>query len=178
MNENQAGMINGLLERIPAEYRPLFNELAEFVISLGYLPKRSPTKDFAVDFSNRKAKRTILKLEEKEQKHGDYKYGERGVPGIRMKFFASQQYSEIFRTGVKNVIEEFGGKYTGCYGCEKCGPTLQGYSYQYPDGRQVFRCGLELISIFGFSAASLDEMKALLKQQAEYFAAMADSQAS
>ncbi len=169
MNDRQKEIMNELLGRIPPDYHPLFNELAEWAVSLGYVPKRNKTKDVTIDFSNRRTKKTILKLEEKEQKHAGYRFGERGVPGIRMKFFASAKYSGIFRNGVKNVIEEFGGKYTGCYGCGDCGATLQGYHYQYPDGRKVFRCGRELISIFDFSYGSLAEMKTLLKRQAEYF---------
>ncbi len=169
MNDKHTAILTGLLDRIPPEYHRLFTELAEFAISLGYLPKRTPAKDVAIDFSNRRTRRTILKLEEKEQKHDGYRCGERGIPGIRLKFFAAAEYSAIFRNGVKNVIEEFDGKYTGCYGCGDCGADHQGYNYQYPDGRTVFRCGRELISVFDFSAGSLDEMKSLLKKQAEYF---------
>jgi hypothetical protein len=93
-----------------------------------------------------------------------------------MKFFANETYSEIFRNGIKNVIEEFDGRYTGCYGCGDCGDTPQGYTFEYPDGRAVYRCGRELISIFDFSSKSLDEMKRLLKRQAEYFEARTDQE--
>jgi hypothetical protein len=171
MNDKHKKIINELLVRIPPEYHPLFIDLAEFAISLGYLPKRNKTKDITIDFSNYKTKKAILKLEEKEQKHDGFRYGERGVPGVRMKFFATDKYSELFSNGIKNVIEEYGGKYTGCYGCGECGTDYQGYYYHYPDGRTIFRCGRELISIFDFSTENLDEMKKLLAKQAEYFEA-------
>ncbi len=173
MNDKHKAILTKLLDRIPPEYHPLFTELAEYAISLGYLPKRTTAKDVAVDFANRRTRRTILKLEEKEQKHDGYRYGERGIPGVRLKFFAGEEYSAIFSNGIKNVIEEFDGKYTGCLGCGDCGSDHQGYIYHYPDGREVFRCGRELISVFDFSTGSPDEMKRLLRKQAEYFEARA-----
>lgn len=62
-------------------------------------------------------------MEAKEQKHDGYHYGERNVPGLRLQFFAATEYTEIFERGIKNVIEDFDGKYTGCYGCGKCDGT-------------------------------------------------------
>lgn len=85
-----------------------------------------------------------------------------------MRFFASEEYSEIFRRAVQRAIENFGGKYTGCYGCGRCQGDPQGYRYTYPDGRQVFRCGGELLSVFDFSDTDLPEMLRLLDAQAQY----------
>jgi hypothetical protein len=66
------------------------------------------------------------------------------------------------------VIEEFGGKYTGCYGCGRCDGT-EGYTFVYPDGRQVFRCGSELISVFDFGEKDIPEIKNLMKVQDDFY---------
>ncbi|WP_166429830.1 hypothetical protein [Lacrimispora aerotolerans] len=35
-------------------------------------------------------------------------------PGLKLKFYADQSYSDIFRQGMKRMIEEFEGRSTGC----------------------------------------------------------------
>ncbi len=156
------------LLQIPAEYTEMFRALAQTAVSFGYSPKRCRTADLCIDFRSSKAKRTIMKFSLKEEKHDGFRYGERDVPGLRMRFFASNDYSEIFRRGVQNAVEDRDGKYTGCYGCGKCKGKPQGYIYVYPDGKKIFRCGTELISIFGFTGDDLPEMQRLLEAQARW----------
>jgi hypothetical protein len=169
MNDKQQSLIKDFLVCVDQKYHELYLELANFAISLGYTPVRNKTQDLSIDFRKNKTRKTIMKIEEKEQKHDGYHYGERNVPGLRLKFFASKEYSDIFRKGIQRVIEGFDGKYTGCYGCGRCTGNPQGYTYIYPDGRRVFRCGSELISVFDFTPEHIQEMKKLLKEQDEYF---------
>lgn len=168
MNNKQSIVLEELLTTMDENYKSLFLELAEYAISLGYNPVRNKTQDVTIDFRNNKTKSTIMKVEVKEQKHDGYQYGERKIPGLRLRFFASNEYSDIFKFGIKRVIENFDGKYTGCYGCGRCDGT-QGYTYVYPDNRTVFRCGSELISIFDFSHNNVPEIKQLMKTQADYY---------
>jgi hypothetical protein len=170
MKERQLVLMKDFLQHCNNAYHQMFIQLAEYAISLGYTPKKCKTSSYSLDFKSNKNQKAIMKMEELEQRHDKYGYGERGVPGLRLKFYASKEYSEMFRRGIKNVIEEFEGKYTGCYGCGRCNDSLQGYNYTYPDGKEVFRCGTELISIFDFTDKDLIEIKRLLKEQAEYFA--------
>ncbi|HSK68110.1 MAG TPA: hypothetical protein VLA21_02485, partial [Candidatus Limnocylindria bacterium] len=79
----------------------------------------------------------------------------------------SADFSGVFREGVRLVVEEYGGRYTGCSGCGKCGARKLGYILEYPDGRRVFRCGAKLISIFGFRREDLSEFRRLMRAQAE-----------
>ncbi|MBK1810696.1 hypothetical protein JHL18_08605 [Clostridium sp. YIM B02505] len=168
MNEKQQSILNELLSNIDLKYNTMFLELAEYAISLGYTPVRSKTIDVNIDFRKNKFKKTILKLEAKEQKHAGLKYGERDKPGLRMRFFAAKEYSDIFNNGIKNVIEEYDGRYTGCYGCGRCDGS-EGYTFIYPDGRKVYRCGSELISVFDFTEKDVPEIKKLLKIQDDYY---------
>ena len=167
-NVQKSDLIEEFLTRIPVEYTDLFRALADHAISLGYRPIRCKTAVLSIDFRSSRAKRTIMKFTLEEEKHDGFACGERKVPGLRMRFFASTEYSEIFHKAVQYVIERFDGKYTGCYGCGRCQGKPQGYYYTYPDGRTVFRCGGELLSVFDFTEDNLDEMKTLLTRQAEY----------
>jgi hypothetical protein len=168
MNEKQKAVLDELLSGINEKYHAMFLELAEYAISFGYNPVRNKTADVTIDFRKNKYKKTIMKLEVHEQKHDGYEYKERAIPGIRLRFFAAGEYSDIFRKGIQRVIENFDGRYTGCYGCGRCDGT-EGYIYTYPDGREVFRCGGELISVFDFSEKDIPEMKDLMHTQADYY---------
>lgn len=169
MNENQKNLLYSFLDSINKDYYDMFLELAQYAVSLGYTPRRNKTQDFSIDFRKNRFKTSIMKMEVKEQKSGSYEYRQQNIPGLRLKYYASTDYSQIFRNGIKNIIEEFDGKYTGCYGCERCKNALEGYIYVYPDGKKVFRCGRELISIFDFSMDDLKEIKELIKRQDEFF---------
>lgn len=169
MNDKQTNLINEFLSHVNKDYHNMFLELAEYAITLGYTPVKNKTQDFSIDFRNNKFKKTIMKMEEKEQRHDTFKYGEREIPGLRLRFFANKEYSDIFKNGIKRVIEEFDGKYVGCYGCGRCNGAPQGYTYTYPNGKKVFRCGTELISIFDFTEKDIKEIKSLMKCQDEYY---------
>lgn len=163
MNEKSKQLLQNFIAELPLDYQAMFQELAEYAISLGYTPKKTKSKDFVLDFSKSKVKRTIMKLEVHDNAIKS------NAPGLRLKFFANQEYSDIFQRGIQKVIEEFNGRYTGCYGCGKCKGKLEGYTYIYPDGKKVFRCGGELIAIHNFGTQDVTEIKSLIKLQDEFF---------
>lgn len=169
MKEKSRALVNEFLDTIPFEYRSIFNELAEYAAALGYSPRRTKTKHFSIDFAKSKIKKTIMKFEDHDNGITSQ------VPGLRFKFYANKTYADIFGEGIKRVIEEFGGRYTGCYGCGRCKADLEGYTYLYPDGRSVFRCGSELIAIHNWNEGYLEEMKNLLKTQDEYWLSKASA---
>lgn len=167
MKDKSRALVNQFLESVPFEYRVMLNELAEYAYNLGYTPKRNKVSIFSIDFFKNKFKKTIMKLEA----HDNCKNGiPSGIPGLRLKFYANDTYSDIFSDGIKRVIEAFSGKYTGCYGCGRCKGNLEGYTYEYPDGRKVFRCGGELIQIYNWSCKDVEEINRLLKTQDDFWA--------
>lgn len=173
MKEKYTAILDELFSKIDNNYSAMFQELAEYAINLGYNPIRNKTHDVTIDFRKNKIKKSIMKMEVSEQKHDGYAYCERNIPGLRLRFFAAKDYSDIFQRGIQRVIEGFDGKYTGCYGCGRCDGS-EGYTYIYPNGKQVFRCGSELISIFDFDEKNMPEIKTMLKTQADYYVARFD----
>lgn len=132
---------------------PLFSTIAEYAFGLGYRARRDKTKDLNYSFLHRGVKPLILRFSILK-----------GQPVVRLKFFAATQYSRFFEDALKATIEEYDFRYTGCYGCEKCDGS-QGYTIRYPDGREYFRCGLELIELPGLGATELPELLDLFHQQ-------------
>lgn len=163
VNEKNGQLLKDFISELPENYREMFRDIAEYAIALGYTPKKTKSKDFVLDFSKSKVKRTIMKMEIHDNAI------KKNVPGLRLKFYASKDYSDIFRQGIQRVIEEFNGRYTGCYGCGRCKGGLEGYTYAYADGKKVYRCGSELISIHNFNPGNIPEIKTLIKTQDEFF---------
>lgn len=166
MTAKQTELIDSFLKGIPVEIKTMFLQLIEYAVELGYTPKRTKTSLFGLDFRSAKLGQTIMKLEQgKPDKNAPEKIGE---PTLRLRFFAASKYSEVFENSIKKVIETFNYKYTGCYGCGRCDGN-DGYQISYPDGRNYFRCGSELIGIDGYTISHLEEIKQLLKTQNEYY---------
>ncbi len=171
MTEKVQTLLHSFLDDLPESDRAFFRELAEHAISLGYMPRKTKSKDFALDFMKSKVSRTLMKMEVHDNAI------RRNGPGLRLKFYASDSYSTIFRNGVQRVIEEFNGRYAGCYGCGRCKNGLEGYTFTYPDGRKVFRCGGELLSIHRFTEGDLAEFKQLMSAQDAFFMSQFPSRA-
>ena len=135
----------------------IFSAIARYAFSLGYRARRDKTKTLGYSFTHSKAKKQILRFS-----------SSRGKPMLKMKFFASPNYSKFFHEAIRTVIEEYDYKYTGCYGCGNCDGT-QGYHYQYPDGREYYRCGTELIEITDIQNIPLAEILELFKRQHDFY---------
>jgi len=135
----------------------VFLAIAEYAFSLGYKAKKDKVKAIGYSFTHSKVKKQILRFTSSN-----------GKPILRIKFFASPTYSKFFQEAIRATIEEYDYKYTGCYGCGECNGT-HGYQYQYPDNREYYRCGKELIEIFDICDMPLGELLDLLKRQHEFF---------
>ncbi len=139
------------------EERDVFSSIADFAFNLGYKAKKDKTNAIGYSFKHSKLSKQILRFT-----------SSRGKPVLRIKYFASPAYSEFFHEAIRATIEEFDYKYTGCYGCERCDGT-NGYRYTYPDGREYYRCGSELIEITDVRNLPLEELLELLQKQHEFF---------
>jgi hypothetical protein len=137
--------------------RKVFSAIAEHAFSLGYKAKKDKVNAIGYTFTHKKVKNQILRFT-----------SSKGKPILRIKYFASLAYSDFFHEAMRAAIEEYDYRGTGCYGCGSCDGT-HGYRYKYPDGREYYRCGKELIEIYDTSNLPLQELFDLLKKQHEYF---------
>lgn len=137
--------------------REIFSAISEYALSLGYKAKKDKVKAIGYSFTHSRVKKQILRFTSSKQK-----------PILRIKYFASPTYSNFFQEAIQATIEEYNYKYTGCYDCGDCDGT-QGYWYKYPDGREYYRCGKELIEILDTRNMPLEELLDLLKRQHEFF---------
>ena len=87
-----------------------------------------------------------------------------------MKFYAIPIYSGIFQKAIAERILTWNrfGYEMRCFGCGKCDGT-QGYTFDFPDGKQGFLCGFGVLPLPEFCAENLQEVKEALKVQDEFF---------
>lgn len=145
------------LATLAIDERAICSAIAKYAFSLGYKAKKDKSNSLGYTFTHSKVKKQILRFS-----------SNRGKPIIRLKYFASSSYSGFFREAIRYTIEEYDFKYTGCYGCGHCDGT-QGYKYKYPDGREYYRCGTELIELSDIRNVPLGEILDLFKKQHEYY---------
>lgn len=145
-------------EILSIKKKKFFMEILTHLVDLGYRPKKEKKKSVSYNFVHKSVKNSIIKFS-----------SERGVPFLKLKFFATKEYSEYFSKALKKTIEEFNFKYTGCYGCGKCEGSPQGYIVKYNDGRTFFRCGYELIELYDLNDNILSEIINLVTIQHEYY---------
>jgi hypothetical protein len=145
------------LAALAPDERAVCSAIARYAFDLGYKAKKDKTNALGYTFTHSQIKKTILRLT-----------SNRGRPVLRLKFFAARTYSQFFHEAIRSTIEEYGFRYTGCYGCGTCDGT-QGYRYNYADGREYYRCGSELIEIGEIRHVPLAELLELFRRQHEYY---------
>ncbi|MFC3746029.1 hypothetical protein [Paenibacillus sp. GCM10012306] len=151
-------ILDEFFQHLSDEDKLLYSKIADQAEKLGYKPRKAKTQALNFVFKNNKTKKHIMKFSiEKE------------IPVLKMKFYASLEYSYIFHDSVRFAIEEYNYKYTGCYNGGKCLDELEGYQYKYDDGRTYFRCGSELISLPPVTHHELPEILKLLNTQHQYY---------
>ena len=160
MTEKQKHALSKVMDALPDDCRGVFREIAEYAISLGYMPALKGARGTYLDFMKSKVKRMILKIDT------DPKF----PPRLAIKFFAIPAYTGIFLESIVkrlDVLAQYGVP-TGCYGCGRCDRTW-GYTYALPDGRQGFLCGGAVIDLPSLGAEHVSEVKNALKMQDDFF---------
>ena len=156
---NEVDQIVDCYPSLSEEERQVFSCAAATMFSLGYKIKPDKSKTPGYTFIHPRVKKYVLRFSIQKSQ-----------PLLRMKFFATREYSDFFHQAVRAVIEEYDYRYTGCYGCGKCDGS-QGYTYRYSDGRTYYRCGCELIEITDIKNIPVAEMCSLLEKQHAFFLA-------
>ncbi len=175
--EKYQALIDACVSHMDDEDKRIYRPIVEYALELGYTPKpiqksQKTAKNENGDelaFSKSRVSRTLLRLHPGFTKPPvNYQIHQEGKAQLRLVFFATPEYSEPFRFGLKNKNEAFNFKYTGCYGCGRCKGD-EGYTYTYPDGKMVFRCGIELIELPPLAPEHVEEVKAMMKAQDEFW---------
>ena len=160
MTSKQADAFEKIISGLPDDCRDSFREVAEYAISLGYMPAIKGVRKDYLDFSNSKLKRTILKV----------KTDPKSPPYLEIKFYAIPAYSPYFQKAIDDRLFTWNRlKYEArCFTCGKCDGT-EGYSVTLPDDQKGFLCGFGLLPLPPLSPGNIAEVKDALRLQDEFF---------
>ena len=161
MTNKQSAAFDKVLSVLPDDCQESFREVAEYAISLGYMPVVKGVRKDYLDFSNSKLKRTILKIQAATPKFPPY---------IAIKFYAIPEYSSYFKKAVDDRLSTWNrlNYEARCFGCGKCDGT-EGYTVTLPDLKQGFLCGFGLLPLPQLCADNIAEVKEALRLQDESF---------
>jgi len=165
MTDKQKLALNTIISAIPDKDRESYREIAEYAVSLGYMPTLKGVRKDYCDFSNNKLKRTILKIQTNPK-----------FPFLEMKFYAIPAYTSCFQRAVDYRLSTWNRlKYeTRCFGCGKCDGT-EGYTITMTDGKKGFLCGFGLLPLPSFSTDDIVDVKEALRIQDESFKKIASA---
>lgn len=161
MTNKQSDALEKVFSILPDDCRDSFREVAEYAISLGYMPAIKGVRKDYLDFSNSKLKRTILKIQAATPKF---------LPYISIKFYAISTYSPYFQKAVDDRLSTWNRLHyeARCFGCGRCDGT-EGYTVTLPDGNQGFLCGFGLLPLPPLNVDNIAEVKDALKSQDDFF---------
>ena len=159
MTQKQEESLNKIISVLPDNCRNSYQEVAEYAVSLGYMPSLKGTNGNYLDFTKSRVKRTILKIQTNPK-----------FPHLEMKFYAIPKYSAFFQRAVDERLLTWNRlKYeVRCFGCGKCDGT-EGYTVTLIDGEQGFLCGFGLLPLPSFNTESVPEVKDALRVQDAFF---------
>lgn len=163
MTEKQNEALQKIITAIPVEYQDIYREIAEYAVSLGYMPLLKGAHGQYAVFSKPKINRTILKIVTSDPKAPD--------PFIEMRFFANiPPYSPFFQKAIDDRIYVWNFDCDHpCNNCGSCDGTQIYYSV-YSDGTVRTLCGFtSLIYMPPVHAENVPEIKDALKKQDDYY---------
>jgi len=142
--------LDHVISKFSDEYKALFQEITEHIISLGYTAKVNVKETYA-DFVKSKHGKTIMKIE--------CGYDNPQIPRLSIRFDALPVCSGHFQEAIEHFIE-------GCPSCRKCNGRF-GNKYVLSDGREVFPCRATIYMPF-FNTDTLSEVKEALSIQDDF----------
>ena len=159
MTEKQRFSLQKVIKALPDDCRKSYLEIAEYAVSLGYMPVIKGSREVYADFTKSKVKRTILKI------NTNHKF-----LGLAIKFYAKPIYTGIFQEAIVARLAYWNklGYEARCFGCGKCDGT-HGYPCTLPNGKQGFLCGFGVISLPTFRPENIQEVKDALKEQDAFY---------
>ncbi|MCL2445603.1 MAG: hypothetical protein FWD06_02400 [Oscillospiraceae bacterium] len=143
MTKSQTQKIDALIRALPEDECELYRDIAEYAVALGYAP--SPVKNVhgltgAVAFTSAKVGKRLCKISPPNENHGSGKaLYGEGKTILALAFYATPVYSALFRNAIEQELA------TG--GCTRC----------------------KLVELPPISSAHVDEIKAMMKTQDDFW---------
>lgn len=177
MTVKQNALINELFDSLPKDKGILYKDIVYLLVELGYIPQKQKVQAFDLSFKHKENGKVIAKLGISQQK-----------VNFRLKFFACKDVTEKFIKALYDEAVANENRYSrevpppDCMpippneimkkctsSCSVCTGGGMRYFYQFPDGREVFRCSAYPVFISDLKENDIGELKRLILEQHNYF---------
>ena len=176
MMRKQKSSIEALIDLLPDKQKNVFQEIACYLVELGYIPQKQQVKDYVLSFKHQVNGKVIAKMGFRKQN---------GFVSVR--FFACKDVPEKYVDALRRDLDAQNEQYSGPRNsrpasgitsqCGYCGDICTGgrlgYAYKYPDGREITRCGAYPIVIPDVKESDVAEMKKVILEQHQFFLSIA-----
>jgi len=147
MTEKTRHKLDNVIAKFPDEYQPIYREIIDYAVSLGYTAKINKNETYA-DFIKSKHGKIIMKIE------CGYKGSQ--IPRINLRLDAMHPYEGILMKAMESRI-------SFCRQCNKCHGSV-GIKYSFPNGETGYICSAT-IYLPDFSANDVPAVKNVLMKQ-------------
>ena len=175
MNSKAVQLTDDLLHMLSEEDGRVFRPIIDCLFELGYIPQRQKVQGYVLSFKHHKTKQVILKM--------GINSGKDSQAFVRVKFFAVKCLPEKYHDALSREIASHNGQYCGpirdavqknrCGFCSACTGGGMGYYYQFPDGREIVRCGAYPILIPKLTLNDIGDLKQIILEQHQYHMSIA-----
>ena len=170
-DEKYDKMLNELMLLFTDEDKFMCQQVADFLMELGYVPQKQKVQGNVLSFKLNKTNKVIAKI--------GIRNGTNQRAFFSVKFFACKSVPKKYIDALQYEIDSHNGQYSRpirsineknrCGYCGTCTGGGLGYYFVYPNGKEVLRCGAYPIIIPDLTPNDIDEMKSLLLEQHKYF---------
>jgi hypothetical protein len=177
MTHKQQSMIDDFLNALSEDERYVFGDIINGIVELGYIPQKQNVKDFVLSFKHDQNGKIIAKMGIRKQK---------GF--LSIKFFACKNIPEKYIAALgensddaydrlppperdKLRPDEIMLKCT--LSCDICTGGKMRYFHQYPNGKEIYRCGAYPVLLPDITEKDLADLKRLISEQHRYFLSLA-----
>ena len=184
MTNKQQSLIDDFLNVLSEDDRYDFENVINSIVELGYIPQKQKVRDFVLSFKHNQNGKIIAKVGIRKQK---------GF--LSIKFFACKNVPEKYIKSLRNEadLNEERAKNNekpvssgpvpdrnpipsntimkNCTVgvCSVCTGGRMRYYYQYPDGKEIFRCGAYPVLLPDIAENDIEDIKRLISEQHNYF---------
>jgi hypothetical protein len=177
MTHKQQSLIDDFLNALSEDEKYIYGDVINRIVELGYIPQKQNVKDFVLSFKYCQNGKIIAKMGIRKQK---------GF--LSIKFFACKDVPEKYIAALGENSDDAYARLTPpkrdelrpneimlkcTLSCNVCTGGKMRYYYQYPNGKEIYRCGAYPVLLPDITGNDVEDLKRLISEQHNYFLSIA-----
>ena len=173
MTQKQQLLIDEFLNELSENEKCVYGEIINYLVELGYIPQKQKVKDFVLSFKHCQNGKIIAKMGIRKKK---------GF--LSIKFFACKNVPEKYITALGENSDDAYARFSPperdklrpneimlkcTLSCGMCTGGKMRYYHQYPNGKEIYRCGAYPVLLPEITQHDIEDLKRLILEQHNYF---------